>query len=368
MSALSVRAGGLLTRSWDAVIEWLTGQGRHASHGLAAMRIGFGGMTLVILAIYLPEFSYFFGKGAAWGEALYRTSSVHDFVWPISHIFARSDPEWLMITKMFVLALLAGAFSLGWHTRVVGPLFAIFWLGFAALNPVVLNTGHYQTFRVLLLFLLLTDSAACWSLDSRRRRRKSRRAPGRRFVVPWIPVLSNNIGVVLIAYQLCTIYVTSALWKLEGRTWRSGVAVYYPLQLEELTVLPWLSDLLSRFTPFVYTATWLSVFVQLLFPLMLLTTWTRRVGLVLITAMHLGIGVLLAIPWFSITMVLADMIFIRERTWRVLGDRVRGVLARARRKRQDAPTEGDSRTPGSRPAPRRGHRSVVSAGSPDLGG
>lgn len=331
MNSARTSAAFDIRHPWESSLAWLVDQGRHASHGLAIMRIGFGAMAVLILAIYLPEFSYFFGKGAAWGESFYRTSSVHEFIWPINVLFSRAEPEWLLIAKTVLLMVLAAAFALGWHTRITGPLFAVFWLGFASLNPVVLNTGHYQTFRVLLLFLLLTDSARHWSLDSRRRARHGNAGDtsSRRFrIAPWIPVLSNNVGVVLIAFQLCTIYVTSALWKLEGRTWVSGVAVYYPLQMEELTIFPWLSHLVWQITPFVYVATWVSVFGQLLFPLMLLTTWTRRFGLVLITGMHVGIGILLALPWFSLTMVLADMIFIRESTWRWVRARTGRIVVR----------------------------------------
>src|SRR5690606_20597709 len=89
-------------------------------------------------------------------------------------------------------------------------------------------------------------------------------------VPPWFPTLLNNVAVILIGFQLCTIYITSALWKLQGSTWNSGVAVYYPLRLEELTLIPWLNELVWQVTPLVYVATWMAVYFQLLFPVMLL--------------------------------------------------------------------------------------------------
>lgn len=325
------RPSGHRWRVWERVEAWLTHRHR-GSYGLAVMRIGFGAMAFVILAIYLPDFSYFFGRGAAWGESLYRTSSVHDYLWPISVIFTRAEPEWLMLGKTLVLMAAAGAFALGWRTRVSGPVFVVLWLGFAGLNPVIMNTGHYQTFRIMLLFLLLTDSGRRWSLDSRRRQRAAAVHTDRRVVPEWLPVLANNIGVVLIAYQLCVIYVTSALWKLQGRTWVNGVAVYYPLQIEELTIFPSLNQFVGQLTPLVYAATWISVLGQLLFPVMLLNTWTRRAGLLLVSGMHVAIGVLLAIPWFSLTMLLADTIFVKERTWLSVRDSFARLTRRGRRR------------------------------------
>jgi len=314
---------------WNKVLRWLF-EGRHSTYGLAIMRIGFGAMTLAILALYLPNYSYSFGEGSRWGEALYKTSSAQEYIWPISSLFSREDSDQVLYVKVAILAALALAYMLGWRMRVIGPLFVVAWLGYISVNPVILNTGHYQTFRVLLLFLLLADTSRRWSLDARRRRLKGEPPPlgiaGRR-LPRWAPVLSNNIAVILIAAQLCVIYISSALWKLKGSMWTDGVAVYYPLQVQELTVFGWLNDLASQVTPLVFVATWLSVYMQLLFPFMLLNRRTRIVGLVIITCMHAGIAVLLALPWFSLMMMVSDMIFVRDVTWRraesFVGERVR---------------------------------------------
>lgn len=48
---------------------------------------------------------------------------------------------------------------------------------------------------------------------------------------------------------------------------------------------------------------------------MLLTRPTRLIGLVGILSFHIGIGVLMGLPWFSLTMIAIDSIFIRDRTW-----------------------------------------------------
>lgn len=308
----------LPVRLWDRLLHWLL-DARRASSGLALMRIGFGTMTVIILAMYLPNFSYSFGAGSRWGEALFRNSAANDYLWPLPALFSREDPDGLLLAKILVLMAVAVVYALGWRMRIVSPLFVVLWLGFAVTNPVILNTGHYQTFRIFLLFLLLADTSRRWSLDARRRARQGTEDPalgwGKWQLPRWVPVLANNVGVILIGYQLCVIYITSALWKLQGSTWVSGVAAYYPLQLEELTLFPALNHLAWQLTPAVYVASWLSVYGQLLFPLLLLTRWTRVVGLVLVTGMHASIGILLALPWFSLMMILGDMIFIRDRSW-----------------------------------------------------
>ena len=121
---------------------------------------------------------------------------------------------------------------------------------------------------------------------------------------------------ILIGAQLCIIYITSALWKLQGDMWVDGIAAYYPLQLEQFILIPWLNDLASQVTPAIFIASWLSVYMQLLFPLTLLIRWTRIFGLLAIPGMHAGIGILMSLPFFSLVMIFSDMIFVRDVTWR----------------------------------------------------
>ena len=56
--------------------------------------------------------------------------------------------------------VVAVVYALGWRMRIVSPLFVVLWLGFARhITRVILNTGHYQTFRIFLIFLLLADTS-----------------------------------------------------------------------------------------------------------------------------------------------------------------------------------------------------------------
>lgn len=307
-----------VTRLWDSLLHWLLDR-RHATYGLAVMRIGFAGLTIVSILLYVPDYSYTFGEGSRWGESLYRPSGVNTYIWPISILFSRSDPDWFTYLKLALLLAVAVAYLLGWRMRIVAPLFVVLWLGYASTNPLVLNTGHYQTFRVMLLFLLLADTSRRWSLDARRRRvtRDEHPLSFRGRVLPrWVPVLSNNVAVILIGAQLCIVYITSALWKLQGSMWTEGIAAYYPLRLEQFILFPWLNEIAWHVTPAIFIASWLSVYMQLLFPLTLLNRWTRIFGLIAITGMHAGIGILMSLPFFSLVMIFSDMIFVRDVTWR----------------------------------------------------
>jgi hypothetical protein len=55
--------------------------------------------------------------------------------------------------------------------------------------------------------------------------------------------------------------------------------------------------------------------VQLFFPVLLIYRPTRMVALVLITGMHLGIGIFMGILYFSLVMIAVDMILVSDRSW-----------------------------------------------------
>jgi hypothetical protein len=49
-----------------------------------------------------------------------------------------------------------------------------------------------------------------------------------------------------------------------------------------------------------------------------------------IIGMHVGIGVLLALPFFSLIMIVTDMLFIRDATYRRASFVIAGLLERRR--------------------------------------
>jgi hypothetical protein len=213
----------------------------------------------------------------------------------------------------------------------------------------------------MLIFLVFADLSRRWSLDSRRRRRQAAGQPtllervglkrlqlpdrltyrGSPLLPSWLPGLLNNGAVLLIGFQLIVIYVVSALWKIQGSTWLEGHAVYYPLRVEELTLFSELNEVLWHITPLVVISTWATVYFQLFFPVLLLNRWTRIFAILGITGMHIGIAVLLSLPFFSAVMLLADAVFVRDSTWRWLIDWAR------------------ARLPGARPRAERGRRRAV---------
>ncbi|MBC7593262.1 MAG: hypothetical protein H7288_04890 [Kineosporiaceae bacterium] len=73
-------------------------------------------------------------------------------------------------------------------------------------------------------------------------------------------------------------------------------------------------------------STYLAVFVQLFFPPLLLHPVSRRIALAFIVLLHLSIAVLMALPWFSLSMIAFDAIFVSSATYAALDLRIRSRL------------------------------------------
>ncbi|WP_420711600.1 HTTM domain-containing protein [Streptomyces sp. NRRL F-4489] len=136
-------------------------------------------------------------------------------------------------------------------------------------------------------------------------------APGEpRTVLDTLAVLAHNAGLLVIMVEVCLVYATAGWYKIQGTRWQDGTAVYYPLRLDYFSPWPDLSHLLGGNGLIVMLITYGTVIVQVAFPF---TVFNRRLKNVLLAAMvceHLSIAFLLGLPFFSLAMITADLVFL----------------------------------------------------------
>nr|WP_231880234.1 HTTM domain-containing protein [Microbacterium sp. H83] len=292
--------------------DWLFA-GKKALYGLAVTRILFGVTALGLLAANFGTRLYTFGSGSAWNGELAEPVSDFPAIWVFSAFHAAMGNDVAYTALYLLLAVLAVLFVLGWRFRIVLPIFFCLWVGFVEANDMVGDQGD-NMFRIALLLLFFADPAARWSLDAKRRAaRGDWFAPGSQPAL--LGTVFHNLALVALTAQVCFVYASGALFKAGGSPWEEGYAVYNPLQTARFGTWLVLSDLVTAWGPMVTVASWGSIILQVAFPLMLLTRPTRLIGLLGILSFHIGIAVLMGLPWFSLTMIAIDSIFIRDRTW-----------------------------------------------------
>ncbi|MDN6134338.1 MAG: HTTM domain-containing protein [Brevibacterium sp.] len=306
-----------IARGWDWLEEMLTGR-YHATYGLAVTRILIGLTGLGLLLTNFNARHYAFGVGAAWNGEIAAPKSDFPNIWLFSLIHRAVTNPPLFTAMIIGLAVLAVVIILGWRTRIVLPVYLILWVSFIELNDGAGDQGD-NAYRMFMIAMLFADTTRRWSLDAKRKRRQNPQFPetdggGCR----WVLIMANNLAIVVLAFQVCAIYMSGGLYKAGGTAWQHGFAVYNPLHTAQFGTWPVLSDLLTAWGPMVVAISWGSILFQCAFPFMLFNRYTRIVGLLGILAFHLGIALLMGLPWFSLTMIAVDAIFIRDRSFEKL--------------------------------------------------
>lgn len=315
---------GLVGRGAAFTEHWLVGR-KKALYGLAVTRILFGLLGMGMIATNWSTRYYAYGAGSAWtGEALYPGSDFAKF-WPTSYFHDIGQQDVLLTASMAALFVISALLMLGWRTRVVMPLFLIGYVSWIEMND-LLSDQSDNLIRMVLIYMLVADPAGRLSLDARRRSRN------RRAVVKWsawrahlrpYDTMLHNLAIVTMVLHVAFIYMSGALYKAQGTTWSEGYAVYNPLHVERFSVWPELADAITYWGPAVAAISWGTIIIQMMFLPMLATRITRIIALLGVLSFHIGIGVLMGLPFFSLAMIAVDSVLIRDRTWRAMGRAIR---------------------------------------------
>ncbi|WP_283134925.1 HTTM domain-containing protein [Rhizohabitans arisaemae] len=348
---------GLAGARLAATVERVSGI-RYGVYGLAVLRVGYGLVLLALLLTGYTDRRLIWGPESAWTPDLFKESLAEDGTFSL---FAISDSGVWFEVLFHVFLLVVVLFILGWRTRWITPVLAVLVWSWHQRQPWVLDGGD-NLMQLVLFYLIFADLSARWSLDDRRRvRRAAARAakasaepaPAKRDrslgeaenavpgVAPGLPAfegglrwrlatIGHNAALVATLLQVSIVYFNAGLLKVQGEMWQQGTALYYTLRTDEFAPFPRLSRLIWENDLAVASGSYFAVFIQLAFPLLMLNRITRRLGLVAVTSMHLGIGVLMGLGSFSLIMVFSDLLFVRSGTYRRVGAFAQAVWHRTR--------------------------------------
>lgn len=318
----------------DRWLHWLTS----ASHNLrsfAVLRILYG---IALLVTYVPSWqdrSLIWGASSFWvdPEAKRRGYFTFDLLFPKEDRLV-FDVMFLALTALIVL------FIVGYRARLVTVLLLVLVVSIQSNNGYVLNGGD-TLIRITLLFLVFANLSAHYSIDAWRANRREARAEAaktskgtgkahRSFVPRTLVHGAHNMALVLCCFQIVVVYTVSGIWKLTGDEWPAGTALFYSLRIDTFMVYPMINELLWQSTLLIYVATFIALWTQTLFPVLVLWRPTRIFALVALVFMHTGIGLLLGLWPFSLVMIALDMLFIRDTTWKRVTERLRDTELWAR--------------------------------------
>ncbi|MFE3882206.1 HTTM domain-containing protein [Streptomyces lydicus] len=354
-----------------------------APYQAAVVRIGFALTFGLYLLREWPHRQELYGTTSPWGLDLAHrlVASNHAF----TVLLWSSDRLWFeLVYHGTILACLL--LLVGWHTRTTSLLFMIGVLSLLNRN-VLLGDGGDTLIHLIASYLVLTRCGQVWSLDARRRARAAALGEEDRNPVgvalwglcglglalaqitgfaqlPWgwilifwgmwliqalwywagrsrfsevrgvLDVTANlvhNSAMFVIAAQVCLLYATAGWYKIQGPRWQDGTALHYPLHLNYFS--PWtpLSQALDSGSVIVTLITYGTVIAQVAFPFTLLNRRVKNVLLAILMTEHATIAVICGLPFFSLAMVVADMVFLPTNFLLWIGSRASSTRKRITR-------------------------------------
>jgi hypothetical protein len=271
--------------SSPTIFQWDYWFGQVDSLPVVLFRICFGALLCKNALYLLPLGQLFFGddgitpRAPAWQDpAQYALGQFS--------IFNYVAAGWLASIIFGVWAAVAVALIVGYHARTMAILNFLLWLSLLHRNPFILHGPDHVMF-VLSFWLIFLP------LDRR--------------IAFAFPLRAVQV-------QIALIYLFTGYYKWQGAYWRQGDALSYVLQQNSFlaptgawfaAVAPlWLLHLLTWSTLGIELGFVLLVFAPFLQP------WAKAVGLALAALLHLGIALTMAIPDFSLVMVIAYLLFL----------------------------------------------------------
>lgn len=290
-------------------------------YAAATLRIGYGFLHLVFLLREFPYRDEIWGPGSPWSPELAR--QLFDQTGWLS-VLTLSDSR-VYFEFCYAGALVTSAlFMLGWRTRAVSVLFAVVVASFHS-RAIFMTDGGDNVTLLMAVYLVFTACGRRWSLDARTARLRAPAClpadrPTRHItrVRRTLTTVLHNCGMFVIAAQVCFLYGSAGLYKVQGGSWGNGTALHYVMNLDLFRPWPALSLMADAHPVPMAVAGYLTVLLQVAFPFVLFGRLKYPV-LTMLLGMHLGIAVLMGLPLFSGAMIIADAVFLPDRFYRSLG-------------------------------------------------
>ncbi|MFF7385994.1 HTTM domain-containing protein [Streptomyces griseoluteus] len=206
-------------------------------------------------------------------------------------------------------------------------------------QPGLLDGGDNLAY-VVIPFLLLTRCYDRFALPTGVAGRLAQRFPGR---LRAVSVPFHNLGVLMVATQICLVYVVSGLYKVMGEEWQDGTALFYIMRVAEFELPGW-SHLVYENDVLVVLGTYGTVAFLVYFPLGVLVPALRPWAAAASICFHLSIALFMGLTGFALTMIACDLVFLSRALDRALL-RIRNRLPGTRTAEPDEESATEAATP-----------------------
>lgn len=257
--------------------------------GLSIVRIGIGITTLMILISAFPI------RKILWHNSIFSSFDIHMTNWQFNIFY-------FLVLVIFIL------YTLGIESVIFNVLVFLSMCSLYNLNGYITDGGNNLVI-ICLLYMIFTKNAQYFSIYK-----------GKIDKLKSLSVGIHNLFFFLVLFQVCVLYFFAGFAKARGEMWYSGVAPYYIFNINSFT-MTWIKpyiDFILEFPLFITLISYLSIFMQLFFPFMLLNKYTKVIGILGSLCFHIGIIFVMGLVPFGLVMIAFDLAFIKDEWYREL--------------------------------------------------
>ena len=133
--------------------------------------------------------------------------------------------------------------------------------------------------------------------------------------------LLTSVGIRILQIQFCIVYVYAGIEKIRGNSWWEGTAIWRVFANPQMTTADFT---FFRYTPWIMPLlTYGTLIFELYFPFLIYSKKFRYPAMIVGLGFHLGITVVMGLPFFSFCMMSSYLLFISSETVRNFVERMR---------------------------------------------
>ena len=260
----------------------------------AALRMAFGGLLLVYFFSLLPYVETQF-SGAGWLGDTRQIAIQSGGSWSLFFIPAGKYAITLAYAVVILGILSAALMTIGWHSRLSAGITWLVWVSLWNRNPLLFD-GDDAVLKLMCFYLMLSPCGNCWSVDAYVREKPQ-------YVDVW-PLR-------LMQFQIALLYFVSGWVKFHSQEWLDGTILQYVLIHPHYSRWDgWTMLGNPLITPFLAGLAWFIRWWELLFPVLLLNSYTRKFSLFIGILFHLGLLLTMNLRWFAVIMMSLYLVLI----------------------------------------------------------
>ncbi len=250
---------------------------------LALMRIAIGLIVITDLIIRASDLTAHYTNEGMWSTEVIKNFGYNTGYWSLH---ALSGNYWWIVFLFAIHFIFAIFLIVGYKTKLSTLIVWLLLISLHNRNLFILQSGD-DLLRLLLFWGLFLPWANCYSIDC-----KKTYTFKKQFTVA-------NLGYLLL---IASVYFFTVHLKTSTEWHAEGSAIYYALSLEQMRLSPF-GDWLYKYPALMQVLTWFVFYTELSIPFLILIPtkkgYLRLIAVILITLLHVGIGLTLYVGLFN---------------------------------------------------------------------